>query len=144
MALYKDPLGQLLILALIFNNFQLSPAFTSAPLRLFNVVGTPTSCISAASRATQRIVSVDTTVPVTHDGDERPYGQRIYPVHPDDLSPEERRTTLMRMIMMVGMRDVMISVFMAVAFLGAGAEVDTFPVGLWLFSVIFARMATGV
>ena len=40
------------------------------------------------------------------------------------------------------MRDVMISVFMAVAFLGAGAEVDSYPVGLWLFSVIFARMAT--
>ena len=146
----------LLLLALFGCNFQLSPAFTSAPsgplsgARNFHRhARTGPMCLfgKPSLKATQPM-STGQLVPVTSDPDPMPYGQRMYPVHPDDLSPEDRKQGLAKMILAVGVRDIMMGMVTAFLIMAASTGFDFaspdyhFPVGVWLFSCLFCRLVT--
>ena len=89
--------GRLLMLLLVSSSFESIPAFAPSVGRLpfeprTRGAAPPSGaasvvCVFAQPRGTQPC-KTKVIVPVTSAEDPRPYGQRIYPVHPDDLSPE--------------------------------------------------------
>ena len=109
---------------------------SALPLCLFGRPSTPHSEPSKTKRL----------IPMTNAKDPRPYGQRLYPVHPDDLSVADRRTGLFKMILAVGVRDVMMGMMMALVLFAVGTGFDSpdyhFPYAIWLFSCIFGRLVT--
>lgn len=147
--------GRLLMLLLVSSSFESIPAFAPSVGRLpfeprTRGAAPPSGaasvvCVFAQPRGTQPC-KTKVIVPVTSAEDPRPYGQRIYPVHPDDLSPEARRQGLMRMILAVGVRDLVMGLVLALAIVASSAGFDApdyhFPSTMWLFSCIFARMVT--
>lgn len=146
----------LLLLALFGCNFQMSPAFTSAPSLPLSLSGVGNAHARTGPmflfgrpilRETQPM-STEHVAPVTSDPNPMPYGQRMYPVHPDDLSPEDRRKSLMKMVLAVGVRDVMMGMVAAFSIMAASTGFDFaspdyhFPVGVWLLSCLFGRLVT--
>jgi len=143
--------GRLLILLLVASSFESIPAF--APSLEFRGART-TSCSGSKGLVcifglTQRGTTpckTEVIIPVTQTVDPKPYGQRIYPVHPDDLSPEARRMGLIRMILAVGLRDVIMGLVLAFGIVATSSGFDSpdyhFPCAAWLFSCIFGRMVT--
>jgi len=142
---------QLLVAALVASHVQSGLAFMSLlispvlqglahrsfqPLCLF---GRPSALQSEPSK-TERLI------PVTSAKDPKPYGQRLYPVHPDDMSVADRRTGLFKMILAVGVRDVTMGMMMALVLFAVGAGFNSpnyhFPYAIWLFSCIFGRLVT--
>jgi len=151
----------LLALTVLFAGFELSPAFSGAPahktLRLHArggplcLFGKPSEDPGAPQAVSKtRKISAD-SAPARHTGparqphDPMTYGQRIYPVHPSDLSVEDRRGGLLRLVLWTGVRDCMVGLLVAFAMYLAGAGVDGkdqhFPVVAWLIScIVFGRV----
>ena len=151
------PPGKLLVLVLVATSFEMSPAFKSAPahrtlpvqgrigpLCLFgkpaagSVQHVPPPSLSKTRR-------VEAAGPARQPGDPMTYGQRIYPVHPSDLTPEDRRRGLAKLVMFVGVRDCIVGLLVAGAFFIAGAGHESpdfqFPVVSWLLScIMFGRV----
>ena len=113
--------------------------------------GKPSGDPSAPPAASKtRRISADSP-PARHAGpakqphDPMTYGQRIYPVHPSDLTAEDRRGGLLRLVLWTGVRDCIIGLLVAFAMYVAGAGIDGrdhhFPVVAWLLScIVFGRV----
>ena len=140
------------MLVLVASHLELSPAFTGAPhaLRLVkrSRAGkgpTAPTCLFGMTPTNQGS-KTEILVPVTQAEDPKPYGQRMYPVHPDDLSSADRRNGLLKMILAVGVRDLAMGMITAFAFIAADSNFASpdyhFPYAVWLLSCIFARLVT--
>ena len=146
------PSGKLLVLVLVATSFEMSPAFTSAPAhRTLSIQGRigPLCLFGKPAAGSDQHVPppslsktrrVEAAGPARQPGDPMTYGQRIYPVHPSDLTPEDRRNGLAKLVMFVGVRDCIVGLLVAGAFFiaGAGHESPDFqvPVVSWLLSCI--------
>ena len=143
--------GCLLMLLLVGNSFESIPAFAPS-LEFRGARRTSCSgskglvCLFGLAQRGTTPCKTEVIIPVTPTVDPKPYGQRIYPVHPDDLSPEARRMGLMRMILAVGLRDIIMGLILALGIVATSAGFDSpdyhFPCAAWLFSCIFVRMVT--
>ena len=143
--------GCLLMLLLVANSFESIPAFVPSlefrGARARSCAGSKgTVCIFGLAQRGTTPCKTEVIIPVTQTVDPKPYGQRIYPVHPDDLSPEARRMGLVKMILAVGLRDVIMGLVLALGIVATSAGFDSpdyhFPCAAWLFSCIFGRMVT--
>ena len=150
MAFFPTRSGCVLFLVLVAGNLESSPAFSNAPSQsLFRVQMPrkldrrgPTCRVGhdhAAASKTQQLY----TESMPSNG-AISFSQRIYPVHPDDLSPEQRRVNLMKMVLAVGMRDMLLGMaaasFVFVTSSGFDSPDYHFPVVTWLFYCLVGRV----